>query len=126
MILDASVLIALLDDQDAHHDAAVAVLDPVLDHDEPLRMHAVNLAEVLVGPAKAGRLDDAVRLLAPLGIEEVNGPASELARVRAESSLRMPDCCVLLAAQVAADDTIATFDARLAAVAVQRGLHVRP
>lgn len=123
MILDACVLIALLDDRDPHHDAAVAILDTM----EPLRMHSVTLGEALVAVVRHGRLD-AVRqeVLEPIGVEEVAAPGARLAVIRAESGLRMPDCCVLGAAMQTGDHRIATFDARLAGVARRRGFEVVP
>lgn len=48
---------------------------------------------------------------------------SRLARLRAATTLKMPDCCVLLAADQLAD-AIATFDDRLADVARNHGLAV--
>jgi len=122
VILDACVVIAALDAGDPHHTAAAALLA------EPgaLRIHEVNLGEALVAAANAGLLDQVRRDLADAGIEEVHGPGHSLARIRAETRLRMPDCCVLLAAESTGDDTIATFDHRLASVALRRGLRVLP
>ncbi|WP_367186735.1 PIN domain-containing protein [Sporichthya sp.] len=50
--------------------------------------------------------------------------AVRLAQLRAETGLRMPDCCVLLSAE-ATGATVATFDDRLAASAEARNLAVR-
>lgn len=68
----------------------------------------------------------ALARLAPLAIEDVVGPAVDLAKIRADTSLRMPDCCVLLAAQESGDPAIATYDDSLRAVACARGLTVLP
>jgi predicted nucleic acid-binding protein len=79
------------------------------------------LAEVLVGPARTGRIHTAADALRRLGLTEVPLPsdgASQLARLRAETQLKLPDCCVLLAA----DEAVLTFDDRLARAAEQRGL----
>lgn len=46
-----------------------------------------------------------------------------LASLRAETNLKLPDCCVVLAAEQT-QATLATFDHRLAATAEQRGLAV--
>jgi hypothetical protein len=46
--------------------------------------------------------------------------AERLARLRADSSLKLPDCCVLLAAE-AADGAVLSFDARLMRQAAQLG-----
>jgi len=51
--------------------------------------------------------------------------APRLARLRAGSRLRLPDCCVLLAARDAAAAGVATFDARLAEQAERLGLGAR-
>jgi len=47
-----------------------------------------------------------------------------LAMLRAGTGLKMPDCCVLLAAEQT-HGVLATFDDRLATVATERGLAVR-
>lgn len=131
IVLDASVLIAFLFEQDVHHEAAVALLQESAA--EPFCASSITLAEVLVVPARHGRLPAAERMLADLGVEELSlprGAAVLLARLRAESGLKMPDCCVLLSALMLRghDDaaSLATFDTRLAAAAAQRGMTVLP
>ena len=47
-----------------------------------------------------------------------------LAELRSSTGLRLPDCCVLFAAQVAAAE-LATFDDRLGSAATTLGLTVR-
>jgi predicted nucleic acid-binding protein len=49
----------------------------------------------------------------------------KLAAIRAATGLKMPDCCVVLAAEQDGTD-LATFDDRLASVAKTRGIRVRP
>jgi predicted nucleic acid-binding protein len=120
--VDASFLIAHLDDTDAHHDRATQLLLNAVD--SPLAASVVTVAEVLVGPARAGRLEAARSALAVLGVEEiaVGGDASvRLATLRAESSLKLPDCCVLLAARDAGADTVLSFDDQLVAAARRAG-----
>lgn len=96
---DASVLIAHLDGRDARHARAVDRLLAAAEH--PLGCSPITLAEVLVGAARHGQLQTASAALEQLGIEEValgeHAPA-RLARLRAETGLKLPDCCVLLAA----------------------------
>jgi rRNA-processing protein FCF1 len=46
----------------------------------------------------------------------------QLARLRARTALKLPDRCVLLAAQTAAAQVVATFDVRLAQAARDRDL----
>ena len=125
MIIDACILIAALDPGDAHHEAA----SELLCCDDDLLIHPINLAEVLVGPTRAGRLPAARRLLAVLGVEEAviaPGEAERLATVRAGTGLRLPDCCVLTLARSSGTRVVATVDARLAAAAREIGLTVRP
>ena len=125
IVLDASVIIAHLDATDALHDRATALLLGV--DSEDLGASPLSLAEVLVGPARAGRLDRAVAALDQLEVTSVNldrDAPTRLAVLRAGSSLKLPDCCVLLAAQQV-HGAIATFDEALAAAARRGGLDVR-
>lgn len=122
IVLDASVLIAHLDERDAHHAAATERLLHLAG--KPFGASPITLAEVLVAPARAGRLPAARAALAMLEVTELPLPphASErLAALRAETSLKLPDCCVLLAAEDAAG-AVLTFDDRLAREAVRREL----
>lgn len=120
-ILDASVLIAHLDEADAMHHRALRLLVDAAD--EPLRASPVTVAEALVAPARRGVLERARDVLSDLGITEVALPTDasmRLARLRAETGCKLPDCCVLLAAEQVGT-TLATFDGRLAAAARARG-----
>lgn len=128
IVLDASVLIAHLDGTDPHHEAALGLLLAGADDEFAFAASVVTIAEVLVAPARAGRLADAEGALRTLGVEAVplggDAPA-RLAQLRVDTGLRMPDCCVLLAAQ----DTgrsLATFDDRQATRARTLGLRVLP
>lgn len=122
IVLDASVLIAHLDDRDSHHLRARKLLEE--SRDEPLRASAITLAETLVAPARAGRLGDARAALEQLGVSELTfgkGAPGRLAQLRAETARKLPDCCVILAAQEH-DGTVASFDADLSRAARQLGL----
>lgn len=125
IVLDASVLIAHLDASDAHHERAGVLLLDVAD--EPLGASPLSLSEVLVGPARAGQLDRATAVLHQLEVASVlldeDAPA-RLAVLRAGTSLKLPDCCVLLAAEQVRG-VVATFDDRLATAARERGFVVR-
>lgn len=126
IVLDASLLIAHLDSTDPHHDAAQSLL---LDSAaEGFAASVVTIAEVLVAPARVHRLAEAESALVDLGVEAVplavDAPA-RLAQLRVDAGLRMPDCCVLLAAQDCGR-TLATFDGRQAAQARGLGLQVLP
>ena len=125
IVLDASVLIAHLDDRDALHDRAEEALTSVAAY--PLAASPLTVAEVLVGPARAGRADEAVGVLRALGISEVPLPkdaSTRLAELRARTGLKLPDCCVLLAAETAPADAVLTFDERLLAAATRRGFKI--
>jgi predicted nucleic acid-binding protein len=122
IVLDASVLIALFDEHDARHAAALDCL--VASAAEPFACSPITLAEVFAGPARLGRLDAAQRAVGALGVSEIGLPADaaiRLAVLRADTGLKLPDCCVLLAAEVARASVI-TFDERLAREAAVRGL----
>ncbi|MFP5218918.1 MAG: type II toxin-antitoxin system VapC family toxin [Actinomycetes bacterium] len=120
-MLDANVLIALLDADDAHHDAARSMLEAETDD---LAISALTLAEVAVGPARADRLlavQDAVEALGlrVLPVEAETWDA--LAQLRASTALRMPDCCVLHTG-LARHASVATCDRQLATAARAAGL----
>ena len=126
IVVDASVLIAHLDESDSLHERARDALLAVSDR--PLGCSPITLAEVLVGPARHDRLDAARAAVSELGIAEIplgeDSPA-RLAALRADSGLKLPDCCVLLAAQDADAEAMLTFDEALAREAERRGLQAR-
>ena len=123
IVVDASVLIAHLDERDALHARAGDAL--LAAADQQLGCSPITLAEVLVGPARRDRLDAARAAVAELDVEEIplgeDAPA-RLAALRAGSGLKMPDCCVLLAAQDAAAEEVLTFDDCLAREVERLGL----
>lgn len=120
-VVDASVLLAHFDDADPHSEAAAAILADA----DALAASTLTLAEVLVGAARAGRLEQQLAAIAQLQITELpleQGAAAALARLRAETGLRMPDCCVLHAALTSRAQALATRDIRLARAASAHGL----
>lgn len=122
IVLDASVIIAYLDGEDQHHERAEQLLAEEIDDD--FGANSLTLAEVFVAPARQGRLDEARTALRDLDVEELPFPgetAVKLAELRAATGLRMPDCCVLLAAEHVRG-RVATFDIRLAEAAATRNL----
>jgi predicted nucleic acid-binding protein len=122
IVLDASPLIAYFDGADALHERAVASLQRL--GGRRLAISPVTLAEVLVGPTRNGALDVILTGLEILQVEEIGLPddaAVRLASLRATTRLRLPDCCVLLAAQQGAA-AVLTFDDRLAAVSERLGV----
>jgi predicted nucleic acid-binding protein len=124
IVLDASVLIGHLDGRDGHHEQARALLTAKAGM--PFGASTVSLAETLVAPARSGKLGIARDALARLAVEELalgkDAPA-RLAELRAETGLKLPDCCVLLAAQDH-DGVVASFDAGLSRHARDLGLAV--
>lgn len=124
IVLDASVLIAYLDNEDRHHVAAEALLAEAINDD--LGANSLTLAEVLVVPAQGGRLDLVRAVLHDLEVAELPFPADtavKLAQLRANTGLKMPDCCVLLAAE-AEGAGVACIDDRLTQAAIERDLEV--
>jgi predicted nucleic acid-binding protein len=124
IVVDASVFIAHLDGTDAFHDRATRVLLEVAD--DRLAASPLTVAEVLVGPVRAGMLDEVTGALGQLAVTTVpleGDAAVRLAVLRAATGLRMPDCCVLLAAEQVRG-SLATFDERMASAARDRGIAV--
>ena len=124
IVLDASVLIGFIFDQDAHHAAAVALLRD--EAGNAFGVSPVTLAEALVAPTRLGRVAAAERMLLEIGVTEIPLPrdaALQLAELRVKSGLKMPDCCVLLAA-ITSNGAVATFDSRLKSVATSRDIRV--
>jgi len=117
------VLIAHLDANDVHHGRAGILLEAAALM--PLRASTITLAEVLAGPARSGRIEQARKALRTLDVRELTleeGSAPRLAALRAETGLKLPDCCMLLAGLESGAQGIVSFDDRLVAAAAQRGL----
>jgi predicted nucleic acid-binding protein len=112
IVLDASVLVALLDPADARHAAATAALRRYAGDD--LRVPASAYAECLTGPASAGRLADAKRAIRSLVVEVVpltEYVAEEAAELRAgHPGLRLADALVVATASVLDADVLLTGD----------------
>jgi predicted nucleic acid-binding protein len=124
IVLDASVLIGFLDSEDNHHAAAERLLTQAVDDD--LAVNSLTLAEVLVAPVRNGRLEPVLGALHALEVQELPFPADtavRLAQLRVTTGLKMPDCCVLLAAEET-EAGVASFDERLAQAAAMRNLPV--
>lgn len=122
--LDAGVLIALFDANNAHHAAAEALF--ATHPTEPMTIGPINQAEVLARAARENRDQEMVADLHALGVMTTPLPddaATRLARLRAHTRAKMPGCCVLLTAQQTSA-RVATFDEGLKASARSLGLDV--
>ncbi|MFN8109881.1 MAG: PIN domain-containing protein [Thermoleophilia bacterium] len=120
LILDASVLIGLLDAADAHHRTSV---DDVAAADQAgtvLLTPASAYSEALVAFARAGRVSAARDAVAGMGISvtpltaDIAERAADL-RARHEA-LRLPDA-VVLATSLHLGAELLTYDARLTRIA---------
>jgi len=112
IVLDASLVIALLDPADKLHPASLRAFERVAGED--LAIPASALAETLVIPSRAGKLDEArakIHLLnlRVAGVEE--SIAIEAARLRGRHRrLRLPDALVIATGEVLEADSILTGD----------------
>jgi predicted nucleic acid-binding protein len=113
IVLDASVLIALLDPADALHGAATAALDEHAAAD--LKIPASAYSESLVGPARRGQAEAAKQAIASLLVDVVpitDRIAEAAADLRArEARLRLPDALVIATGAALSADRIITGDA---------------
>ncbi len=120
LILDASVLIGLLDRADAHHDRAVSDVERADRDGSALATAASAYSETLVAFARAKRTAEARDALAGMGIDVCSLTAviaERAAELRAHyRSLRLPDALVLATAR-AHDAELLTYDEGLARVA---------
>jgi predicted nucleic acid-binding protein len=122
MMLDAGVLIALADDHDAHHLAAVRFIDA--NTDERFAANAVNIAESLVHAVDrdvAERVLEAYELIGIIPLDVTGESAGPIARVRAESRLGMPDALAVHSCEREGAELVTT-DRALERVATRRGV----
>lgn len=126
-VVDARVLIAVLDETDAHHAAARAGLAEARRRGDHLVLPASAYSEALVSANRAG--DAAVSIVdalidgLPMTVEAIGRSiAASAARLRAQfgRALRLPDALVLATAGVIGADGVLTTDADLQG----RGVHV--
>lgn len=122
VVLDASVLLAVLDTSDAHHAAATATLLAHHESNHTMVLPASVLAEVLVAESRRGHpaVEHRRRL-----IHGICGPtrvidddvAVAAARLRAtHRSLRLPDALVIATGIVDDADAVITADKRWSGV----------
>jgi predicted nucleic acid-binding protein len=118
LVLDASVLIGLLDTADAHHERSIDAVEAADRTGRQLLVPASAYSEALVAFARAGRIDDAREAIASMGIsvtplnEAIAERSAEL-RARHER-LRLPDAIVLATARELGGHLL-SYDQRLAA-----------
>jgi predicted nucleic acid-binding protein len=112
-VLDASVFIAYLDPDDAHHASSVAALR----ESETLVLPASAYAEILVypyerGPAVVRHVESAIAEL-PVEIEPTGVEiARRAAELRAKKRVRLPDALVIATGDFLGADVVLTADRR--------------
>jgi predicted nucleic acid-binding protein len=118
-VLDAGVVIAILDASDIHHHTAIQAVTTAIDRGDDLVLPASAYAEVLVAPHRRGAeavgTVDAFLDALPARIEPatriVAARAAEL-RARHGTQLRLPDALVVATAMALGAERIITTDAR--------------
>jgi len=124
MVLDAGVLIALADDRDAHHLAARRFIEANID--ERFAANAVNIAESLVHAVDgdvAESVLEAYELIGIIPLDVTGESAAPIARVRAETRLRMPDALAVHSCEREGAELVTT-DRTLERAAMRRGVRV--
>jgi predicted nucleic acid-binding protein len=120
LILDASVLIGLMDTSDRHHATAVNNVEAADHAGDSLQTPASAYSEMLVAFARADRVPEARAAVAGMGITitPLTAPIAErAAALRAmHPRLRLPDALVLATARELGADLL-TYANRLAQVA---------
>jgi predicted nucleic acid-binding protein len=120
LILDASVLIGLLDTADAHHACAINDVEDADKAGRQLLVPASAYSETLVAFARARRIDDAREAIAAMGITVTPltaAIAERAAELRARHEpLRLPDAIVLATAREPGGELL-SYDRRLAQLA---------
>jgi predicted nucleic acid-binding protein len=117
-VLDAGIIIAVLDADDVHHRIAREALHEALERGDQLALPASAYAEVMVGPQRHGQ-DTATTVDAfidalPAAVEPATRDIARQAaalRARHGRSLRLPDALVLATATVLGADSVLTTDA---------------
>ncbi len=113
--LDSSVLIALINGNDLHHDAVYSRFE---SEENVYELSAVALAETLVGPFEESlRRANEVKREVGLVIDSIEPVSEEVAveaaKIRATSKLRIPDSMISASARLNGA-TLWTLDKKLA------------
>jgi predicted nucleic acid-binding protein len=123
LILDAGVLIGLLDSADAHHRRAVDDVEGADQAGHTLLTPASAYSEALVAFARVGRLPEAREAIAAMGITIAPLTAAVAERAAAarvkHSRLRLPDAIVLACAEEL-DAELLSYDKHLARISRTR------
>jgi predicted nucleic acid-binding protein len=123
LILDASVLIGLLDTADGHHARAIDDVEAADQDGRQLLLPASAYSETLVAFARGRRLGEARRAIAAMGIRVVSLTdtiAERAAELRARHTrLRLPDAIVLATAQEL-DGSLLSYDRKLSQLASKK------
>jgi predicted nucleic acid-binding protein len=120
LILDASVLIGLLDTADAHHARSIDDAEAADKAGLQLLVPASSYSEALVAFARARRIGDAREAIAAMGITVTPltaAIAEQAAELRARHErLRLPDAIVLATARESSGELL-SYDRHLAQLA---------
>lgn len=120
LILDASVLVGLLDSADAHHAEAIDTVEAADRAGDTLVVPASAYSEALVAFARKNRIADAREAIVAMGISvaDLNQAIAErAAQLRAKHNrLRLPDAIVLATAREL-HAPLLTYDDQLARTA---------
>lgn len=124
-VVDAGVIIAVLDASDAHHAKAKLALHEVNERGDQLVLPASAYAEALVAPSRAGdaavaavdRLLDDVPITVEPASRAIAAAAAGLRAVHGRA-LRLPDALVLATAILLKADRVITTDAKWPAAGV--------
>lgn len=120
LILDASVLIGLLDTADAHHARSINDVEAADRAGQQLLVPASAYSEALVAFARAQRIGDAREAVTAMGITVTAltaAVAEQAAELRARHErLRLPDAIVLATARELGGELL-SYDRRLTQLA---------
>ncbi len=121
VVFDSDVLIGFLNRDDAHHGDAVHRVRAAMEPGNRRLLCAVNYAEIMVGPVRAGTHELVSQMLVQFNIETIivdMDLADRVAAVRARTNLKLPDAFALATAIHAEhrgweNVEMASFDAEL-------------
>jgi predicted nucleic acid-binding protein len=100
-VFDSDVLIGFLNRDDAHHQDAIASVRSSMAPGGRRLLCAVNYAEIMVGPIRAGTHELVDQMLVQFSIETIlvdMDLAKRAAAVRARTNLKLPDAFALATA----------------------------